>query len=216
MTTRNASRVLPPLDDDVADKLMIFKVRKYPLPMPTRTPAQKAAFWEALMHELPMFVHFLDQWSIPEEMRCDRYGVKHHHDPELVCLLRSTSPEEHLAELIRDFILDDLQSEYWEGTASELETRLHAEKGQCCTKAQKVLTRSNSCGAFLGRLERHYPHIISRRTVLGKTVWRITNEKWIWGQEERKRVRREAAALRPRIRRALTANAAPKPEQRAP
>ena len=30
-------QVLPPLDDDVADKLMLFQVHKYPMPMPTRT-----------------------------------------------------------------------------------------------------------------------------------------------------------------------------------
>jgi hypothetical protein len=191
-------QVLPPLDDDVADKMTLFKVHKHPMPMPTRTALEKDAFWRALENEFPMFVHFLDQWEIPEEIRCDRYGVIHYHDPDLVDLLRGTSPEGHLAEMIEDYILDGLPSKYWEGTASELETELSSEKSQCYAKARKLLTHSNSCGTYLGRLERQRPDWISRRTESGKTIWRITNYKYIIEQDNRARLRRETAHLRRR------------------
>ena len=108
-------QVLPPLDDDVADKLMLFKVQKHAMPMPTRT-ARRRGVRQALKNELPMFVQFLDKWEIPEEIQCERYGVTHYHDPDLVALLRRTSPEGHLLEPINDFIFEGSDEKaYWEG-----------------------------------------------------------------------------------------------------
>jgi hypothetical protein len=165
--------------------------------MPTRTASEREAFWRALENELPMFVDFLDKWEIPKEIQCERYGVKHFHNHDLVHMLRRTSPEGHLAELIDEFILERLEKICWEGTASELEAKLCAEKSPCSAKARKLLTHPNSLGTYLGRLERLYPHWISQpRTESGKTVWRIKNLEWIRYHEARMSPRQTAAWIK--------------------
>jgi hypothetical protein len=208
-------QVLPPLDDDIADKIMLFKVDKYPMPMPTRTASEKDAFWQALKSELPMFVQFLHQWEIPEEIQCERYGVKHFHNDDLAHMLRRTSPEAHLRELIENVILEGFDKEYWEGTADALEAKLCAEESPCYVKARKLLTHSNSCGTYLGRLERQHPDLVSRRMKWGSTVWRINNPWWIIEQKARRTVRRETACMRD-LRLRLEANAARGAEGQVP
>ena len=113
-----------------------------------------------------MFVHFLDEWEIPKEIQCERYGVKHFHNHDLVHMLRGTSPEGHLLELIQNVILKGFDKEYLEATA-ELEAWLCAEESPCYVKARKLLTHSNSCGTYLGRLERQYPDLVSRPKRMG-------------------------------------------------
>ena len=114
-----------------------------------------------------MFVDFLDKWEIPEVIRCARYGVKHFHHPHLVALLRGTSPEGHLLELIQNVILKEFDKEYLEVTADTLEAWLCAEGSPFYVKARKLLPHSNSCGTYLGRLERQYPDLVSRRMEMG-------------------------------------------------
>ena len=68
--------VLPPIDPDIDDKMMVFKVFKHPMPMPTKTGAQQKAFETAWMAEIPAFAHFLQEWEIPAQLQCDRFGVE--------------------------------------------------------------------------------------------------------------------------------------------
>ena len=51
--------ILPPLEKSINDKIMIFKATQHPMPMPTSTGQEKAAFWQTLLRELPAFVHYL-------------------------------------------------------------------------------------------------------------------------------------------------------------
>ena len=67
--------ILPELDDSIEDKLILLKATKSPMPMPTRTPGERKAFWEILVGELPAFVDFLLTWNIPEKKRSERLAL---------------------------------------------------------------------------------------------------------------------------------------------
>ena len=166
-------QVLPPLDDDIADKMMLFLVERHGMPIPTGTPDEREAFWGVLEVEAPAFVHWLlNEWNIPPELHCPRYGVTHYHHPALVQQLRRTAPEEQLLEVI-DSVLFSNGTKRWGGWAVTLEGKLTDPQAKCCQQAKKILTHRTSCGTYLGRLEKRVPERISSNTLNGRTQWII-------------------------------------------
>lgn len=176
--------VLPPLNPDVADKIILLKTRKQAMPMPTETPEQQAAFWNMLVAELPAFLAFLDEWEIPAELRSQRFGVIHFHHPEVAELLRKTAPEYLLLELIdqalgfgaRDRVLFPPPAAVaWDGSALELKQRLTGERSPVAREASRLLDYPNACGQLLGRLQSDDSlQRVSSRLVNGQTRWTIT------------------------------------------
>jgi hypothetical protein len=177
-------QVLPPLDSDVRDKIIIVKVRKCEMPMATGSSRDDERFWNQMVSELPAFVHYLDNWGVPEAVADSRYGIGSFHHPEIVEKLEQTSPELRLLEFIdrelfsrTDRIYQEAGREPWEGTAVELETRLTNYPSQITNEARKLLTWQNSCGTYLGRLQdsqngQALGRITSRKRN-GQTLWTI-------------------------------------------
>jgi hypothetical protein len=48
--------VLPPLTPDIRDKILILKIRKMPMPMPTHTPELEKIFWDNLSANPPTYL----------------------------------------------------------------------------------------------------------------------------------------------------------------
>lgn len=101
-------RILPPLTPDFRDKVMMFRVHKRELPMPTRTPAERKAFADAVADELPAYLFWLlNVCKVPDEIASDRFGVLHYQDPELAAALWEDTPSgELLAPIDGTDILD--------------------------------------------------------------------------------------------------------------
>ncbi|MEA3207878.1 MAG: hypothetical protein QOE70_935 [Chthoniobacter sp.] len=168
--------VLPPLDESLQDKMLLFRAYKRDMPMPTETLEQWAAFMMVLDAELPAFVHFLlHSWRIPSELRCQRYGVGHFHHPELLEMMNVLAPETKLLELIdaKLFPKSAMDPDEWEGKASELETELCATSSSVAHEARKLLLFNSACGQYLGRLAQLHPERISKRISAGYTIWKI-------------------------------------------
>jgi hypothetical protein len=144
--------VLPPLDDDVADKVMLLKVASLPMPMPADTSEGQDAFWQRLLAELPAFVHYLNQWEIPAGLRSPRFGIATYHHPDLVEQLNETTPENRLLELLDVVLFGGLGQTPWVGTASEL-TALLTGDGRYGHQARELLKSAQTCGTYLARLE---------------------------------------------------------------
>lgn len=172
--------VLPPMNEDVADKVMLLKVRACDMPMPTTTAAQKAQFWDTLIAELPAFAHYLQTWVLPAEFQCSRCGVRHFHHPDLLAALKASSPEHRLLEIIdaSDIFnggpLGTAGEAQWEGGSLELEQTLTRNASPVEREAQKLLTYQNVCGTLLSALEDE-PNLnrVRSRKVRGKNIWTI-------------------------------------------
>ncbi len=177
--------VLPPLDDDVADKIILLRVTPCTMPMPTNTPEEQDAFWQKLIEELPAFAAFLAEWKIPENLRSPRFGITHFHHPTFVEVLRSSTPEQRLLELIDAANIFEVRTglatssreiAVWEGTALRLEQTLTRESSPVKAQAAKLLTNLNRCGTYLGRLA-HLPAEaggrVNSRLVNGQRIWVI-------------------------------------------
>jgi hypothetical protein len=145
--------VLPPITEDIADKITLFRCHKKPLPMPAHTLEEKEAFFAKLRCELPALLDWLEKWEVPAELREERCGVAYYHHPELLASLHQLSPEGHLAALVDTLaaVVDSFKLP-WVGTASELKAALciHSTTER---DANKLLQSPNSTGTFLGRLE---------------------------------------------------------------
>ena len=92
--------VLPPLNADISDKLIILKCEQFEMPMPTNTPEERHAFWGKLVEEIPAFLAFLEDWEIPAEQQCRRFGIKTYQHPDIVSELDQLAPEVRLLALM--------------------------------------------------------------------------------------------------------------------
>src|SRR5438067_2514840 len=162
--------VLPPLNEDIADKVMLLKVRKRNMPMSTNTPEQMEAFWNALMAELPAFLHFLQNWEIPADLQSPRFGITHCHHPELVAGLADLTPEQQLLEMIDQEIFHPAVKQItpWVGSALEVQKRLTTDTSVCQRQAQTLLHSPVSCGTYLSRLEKDPSNRVTSRRINGR------------------------------------------------
>lgn len=153
--------VLPPLEPSLEDKIILLKVHRMPMPMPTATLSEREAFMETLLSELPAFVHFLQQWEIPESMIDDRFGITHFHHPDIVEALNKQSPEYRLLEMLTQLLNQEGQSS-WTGTPTELQGKLttHTSFG---SEARQLFTSAISLGYYLQRLHETHPERIYQR-----------------------------------------------------
>lgn len=119
--------VLPPLDGDVDDKLMLFKGYTrahpagdlstwregrptaatphaqacWPAPMPTRTEEEQEAYRARVRAELPAFLWWLlKKFVVPSHVSGGRFVVRHWHHPVIVAELHDMSPHTRLWDLI--------------------------------------------------------------------------------------------------------------------
>jgi bifunctional DNA primase/polymerase-like protein len=155
--------VLPPMDEDIADKIILLRASKYPMPMDVRTPEQKEIFYKKLVSELPAFLHFLlNDFELPSEWQDDRFGVKSFHHPDLMVALEELAPATHLLSLID---IANIWTTYdkangvpcvtnpWQGTPLELRTLL-LENPKTQRDANRILGWINACGQYLADLSR--------------------------------------------------------------
>ncbi|MEA3207674.1 MAG: hypothetical protein QOE70_731 [Chthoniobacter sp.] len=168
--------VLPPLDESLQDKLMLFRAYKREMPMPTETLEEWGAFSDQLIADLPGFIYYLlHTWQIPTDMTDSRYGVTHFHHPDLLAMMNVLSPETKLLELIdvRLFPPGVIDPDFWEGRAAQLETELTGPNSSVSYEARKLLIFNSACGQYLGRLLHLHPHRISKRISEGYVYWKI-------------------------------------------
>lgn len=168
--------ILPPLDESLADKVILFRAYSKPMPMPTSTLKEQSEFWLTMVKELPAFLYFIRrEWEIPKELQCERYGVKHFHHPELVGAIRDLSPQFKLLKLVDSCLLSP-ERPVWSGSAEALERELIRNDGSSYT-AKKLLYFNNACGTYLGHLAKDFP---GRVTFDGRQanqrVWRIERD----------------------------------------
>jgi len=163
-------QVLPPLDDSLEDKLIILRAYKTEMPMPTESIEQREAFWNAMLSELPGFVHHLLNWTIPEDMVSQRFGVKEFHNEYVLEAINQLSPEAKMLALID---ASDIQLPYV-GSAANLEHLLKRDE-HADSEANKLFHYHTACGQYLGRCAHKFPDRVQCRTLGGHVrEWTIT------------------------------------------
>lgn len=171
--------VLPPFEEGVYEKLMLIRGHTNEVVQGINNAQKRDELWAALNGELPAFLHFLESWKIPEELRADRMGIKTYHDPELMAKISELQPEQRLMSLIDDCVFGHHRKFSWEGPAISLERMLTEATYSLHHEAAQLLRGLNSCGKYLGRLARQPGSRISQRVLKGQTIWSITHPEGV-------------------------------------
>jgi energy-coupling factor transporter ATP-binding protein EcfA2 len=176
-------QILPPLDDSLADKMILCYTNNCVMPMPTGTPEQRRDFWSALMSEMPAFIHYLTTLEIPESRRSERFGVAHYHHPHIVRMLNEVSPEQRLLSLIdSQFFTQDkiqgghitsLRPEFIDLTSEEIERALTSSASSLEFESRRLLSWSNACGTYMGRLAKTEPDRVKSSRTSSSRKWHI-------------------------------------------
>jgi hypothetical protein len=164
--------ILPPLDDSILDKLLLLKIQKQAMPMPSFTPEERQLFWNRLVAELPAFLYDLTQWSIPDGLKCSRFGIKYFHHPQLVGALEESSPEFRLLALIDALFKDGvLPAEGFNDSAENLQRKLTISTHDF--EAKRLLSWSGAAGTYLGRLAEKHPGRFTQKRTATERLWQI-------------------------------------------
>jgi hypothetical protein len=152
--TPEALQIIPPLDADMSDKVILLHFSPVVLPMDTSTPEGRRAFQQAVKAEMPALAATLRDWETPEELRDTRSGVKAWRDPELVDSVDANSPARRIEQLIETAvshmgIWHDLPREF---TAMEIESRLTDNGSPVRDQAKQMFNWHGACGSALSRL----------------------------------------------------------------
>lgn len=167
--------ILPPLDDDIHDKITVLRCSSFDFPMPTRTESEKRHFWESIAAELPAYIHYLiHEWELPEDMY-GRFGCVHFQHPDISNELMDVGPEGELLALIdRNFFTEDFHAESWEGSASDMYRALTDEDNNLTRSERGRVPVASWIGKRLSKLQKRYPNRITHlsRTSAGGR-WKI-------------------------------------------
>jgi len=162
--------MLPPLDNSIEDKIMLFKVAPAEMPMDADSPAGREAFWDGLMAELPGFIWFVENYRIPDELKDPRFGIKAYHHKDIVEILGDMAPEARLSELI-DVIIQP-NGKPWRGTLQDLETQL-LDDSTYRSRVEKLLSYPTALKTYFRRLHRDRPDKFSHSKINGRNMWEI-------------------------------------------
>jgi hypothetical protein len=163
--------VLPSLDDDIRDKLLILRAFKKPTPMPSDTQKEQRAFMAVLEAELPAFVHYLlNEFTMPEHLT-DRFGVSAWCHPEIERSLSDVAPEAVVDEFIERYFKKNNET-LWSGTAAELRTLLLTQAG-LTYQEQDDVEKSTWLGRRLGKLVDRYPEFYEEKRTNQSRIYTV-------------------------------------------
>jgi hypothetical protein len=163
-------RILPPLDDDIRDKMIVTMIHPGRMPMYTADPQGREAFRVWTAQQLPAFAWWLlNEYTIPAEIALpDRFGIKGYCHPEIEKQLLELSPDARVRDYIHDTLFKKGQNQPWRGSAEDLGQKLNTPEG-------RKLFRSTKRGVadVLARLAVAYPEGFKRKKNDGKRFWII-------------------------------------------
>jgi hypothetical protein len=152
--------IIPPIDDSLSDKMILCKVSRRELPMPTGTDDERAAFQARIRQEMAGYLHYLLNIEIPQDLRHPRYGIKAYLNDELLGSLNEIAPEFRLLDLI-DYCLAEASKGPIKKTSTEWENYLRDPDFGLRDQVSKLLYASNTCGTYLTRLAEKLPKRVS-------------------------------------------------------
>ena len=171
--TPEAMQIIPPIDNDLSDKIIILHCAPVIMPIDTSTSDGRKQLQDDLRAEMPYFANELINWQIPDDLKDSRSGIKAWRDPELSESLDVHSPANRLMDLMINSNWMDLPREF---SALEIESRLLSIDSPVRDQARQLFTWSGACGSALSKLSKQ-PN--SGVTISGMDRTKKTNRYWV-------------------------------------
>ena len=163
--------VLPILDESLKDKISLFKCTKAAMPMPTGTNEERDKFAATIKAQIPCYLDYLlKEFVIPESLTDQRFGIKHHHDPEILGAINEMSPEEQLLEiLIAEYRSHDTKTgndsnKEFLLTSIDIFETLTGQYAAYGKAASRILTSVQIVSTYMNRLADKKPDFVKRHT----------------------------------------------------
>lgn len=171
-------RCLPPLTDDLAEKIIMLQAKPAPefWARYADAPDPRKAFRDDIEAASPAFCHYLQQLTIPDAMQGRRYGVASYIPEEIGLLIFEGEPEHHLLLLIdKSLFDDDDERTAWRGDAEDLKQALCAESSPVRASAVRLLggVQLATIGIWLSHLAAKFPARIQKHRRGDKREWII-------------------------------------------
>ena len=164
--------MLPPLDESLRDKIMLFKVNQPKMPVDLGTD-EGWKEWDAIVDaELPGFAHYIDNFILAD-LAAPRFGVKPWHDKTIMQTEAEASVEAIFLQIVAHDLPVAVEEDSWEGSALQLKRLLEQDGMPSARQTRQLLNWNNATGSYLGRLHKRYPSIFKKRIVRGMNLWNI-------------------------------------------
>ena len=140
------------------------------MPMKSDTPKNRVEFWDGVRAEIPSFLHFIENYEIPEDLQESRFGIKAYQHPDLVEILKEMTHENRLMALMEIIVIPENGS--WKGTLEELETALY-EDSTFKRQIEKLLYYPTALLTYIRRLQKSMPERVRSFQSHGKRGWEL-------------------------------------------
>ena len=77
------------------------------MPMKSDSPKSRVEFWDGVRAEIPHFLHFIENYEIPENLQESRFGIKAFQHPDLVEILKEMTHENRLMALMEIIVSEE-------------------------------------------------------------------------------------------------------------
>jgi len=141
------------------------------MPMKSDSPRSRVEFWDGVRAEIPHFLHFIENYEIPEDLQESRFGVKAFQHPELVEILKEMTHENRLMALMEIIVIPENGS--WKGTLEELETALF-EDSTFKRQIEKLLYYPTALLTYIRRLQKAMPERVRAYKSNNKRGWELS------------------------------------------
>lgn len=161
--------VLPPVTQDMRDKLIVLRVQPCPQYWErfADAPDPRKAFRDTIAGALPAFVHALrHEFTIPEELRSRRFGVKDYQHPDVLEAMFEQEQESLLLLLIDKEIFTahpvgagvvEARETPWEGDMQDLKDVLTADDSSVGSSARSLCKDLAFVGILMRKLAEQSP-----------------------------------------------------------
>lgn len=164
--------VLPPLDDSLADKVILLRASPATFPFGTDDLEGRKAFRQRLSQELPGYLYWLRAWRMPASLHDQRYGCVAYQNDDLKKMLQDLEPEYKLWMLIQTLGVIPTGHFGWKGTAAKLEMMLRHE--DTSGDIARLFYFNTACGVLLNKLAKiHKRNVIKKSQKHGQQMWQI-------------------------------------------
>jgi hypothetical protein len=163
---------LPPIDDSLADKILLLRCEHHPRPVPEGV--EESEWLRAVMRdETPALAAIVDDYGpdqAPGEFQSARTVIAGWQNREVLSLMRQLSDESRLLEIIDDSVFADGVAP-WVGTAEQLSRDLRC--GKFGREAERLLRWPQACGTYLARLAKQRSDRVEPIRTNNARRWRI-------------------------------------------
>ena len=162
-------RALPPVDSGTEDKLIYLRCSPA---LDPRTEAEDFEHWcGTIRQQIPAFLHFVENYEVPERLRGGRGNVSGWQHPVLLDEMDRSQGWRALLEIVDSSAL----FLPWKGTARELESSLENDDKARLHSRKLFGSWVNKAGALLGEAAAKTERVYKAGVVKGTQAWCITS-----------------------------------------